>query len=256
MVIDKTDQHPNGELIYFSEDIHRYSTDSCQKFHSASAIHHAFFPQFRGDMIAVRIAKKRDCTPEEVKAEWKAKSDEACRIGTLTHNYAEALMVRGKPIPEPTSEREVQLFKYTKNAVGALLKAYDIEAVEKIVFSPSLKICGTLDLLLRNKETKQLHLFDWKTCAKEIVAVNKFKPYECGLRPFRMLKNGNLNHYAIQLNIYKYLLINEGYYKETDMCMSLIHIQEDKWKQLLLPDLQHLLHIVFNNKQLMENYQK
>ena len=133
----------------------------------------------------------------------------------------------------PAEERR---FSYAK-AVGQKIRAkYDIIGVEKIVFSPELRIAGTIDLLVKSRENGNYAIIDHKTNAK-IEVENTFNKF-CN-EPISHLADTNFIHYALQLNLYQYLLKAEKYVPaDAKFSMFLNHLTENGQKWYQLPDLQ------------------
>lgn len=107
-----------------------------------------------------------------------------------------------------------------------LLRNYEFIEAEKMIFSPELKLSGTVDLIMRNKRTKNICVFDWKT-NKKIDKENNWGDF--GKEFLYHLDHCNYNHYSLQLNIYRKLLYREGYGDEFENAeMGLFHITEEQ----------------------------
>lgn len=111
-----------------------------------------------------------------------------------------------------------------------------ILGVEKIVFSDSLKIAGTIDLLAQARNGSTYYIIDHKTNK----AIDKENPYKkfC-LAPISHLDDTNYIHYGLQLNLYEYLMKREGYVpKNAKFRLFLNHVTADVSEFIELPDLQ------------------
>ena len=226
MKATKKAYNPEGIEIRFYEDEHKYETDNCKDFTSATTFIHKFFPEFDSDTISKRYAKKHDRTQQDVLDEWNAINVEANLQGTNVHLYCENKLI-GKKLPEPRNEKEVKIRVYADEAIDKLLAQYELVETEKIIFSEKHKIAGTIDLVLRDKKTGEIVLLDWKT-NKEIVLSSYWKKY--GFCPVEHLESVNYNHYSLQLNLYRYLLLKENYYENVGG-MKIVHLKPDggKW---------------------------
>jgi len=219
----KTVTH-NGQTCTFDDKYHIYTVND-QRLVSGTSFLRQFFPKFDAPKIAAEIAEKRGTTPAELLAEWKEKGYQASRDGDMVHGYAEWV----------NNDVEVPPYSIGTDRVGLLtiqlLKACDklkekgfkpIEP-EKIIFSPSLGIAGMIDLLLWDPAGR-LVILDWKT-SKEMKLNN---PFQTCLSPIEYLDDSNLNHYALQLSLYQYILIAEGYYPEaTGYRRMIMHLSEN-----------------------------
>ena len=219
--------NPSGSTIVFDPENHSYRVkDSDTLLNGVTTYIGEFFPKFDADKWAPRTAKKRGTTTEAILNEWAEKAKRGRDEGHNVHEYAEFQMKRmfngipsGMSMPEPLSERCEGLFIAVDKAIEWLKMYYDFVAAEMIVFSPRLKLAGTIDLVMVNDNG--LCLFDWKQ-NKEI---KKFNPYQKALGPLAHLEDHDFNKYSLQLNIYRRIIEEEKYYPSVgDIDMKLIHI--------------------------------
>ena len=70
------------------------------------------------------------------------------------------------------------------------------------MYSPRLNYSGTGDIMLYNTRTGKVKIADWKTNRD---LFNNFKGKRM-LEPFEYLLDHAMNHYMLQLNLYKMLL--------------------------------------------------
>ena len=218
--------NPQGVEICYYDEPHIYETDKCKNFTSVTTFIEEFFPPFDEYNISKRYAEKHNKTQKEVLADWKAINDEANLQGTNVHLYCECVLT-GQPIPEPRNKKEVNIRKSADKAIEKLLSQYELVESEKIIFSEKYKLAGTVDLIMRNKENDNILLFDWKT-NKKIEKSSYWKEY--GFPPIEHLEKVNFNHYSLQLNLYKWLLLKEGYYSNISE-MKIVHLlpTKDVW---------------------------
>lgn len=236
-------KHPSGYEIEFFEDTHKYvSLIKGQKIEYSSGtqfIHH-FFPAFDVDgKIAERCAAKEGCTVEEIKVKWAQAGKEASTLGTKVHECCEDIVL-GKSDKElrnkPDTPKEAKMMSNAIKMAKRFYNGLDILGVEKIVFSPALKIAGTIDLFARSKKDGTYLVLDWKT-NKSIDVEDKWNTHALG--PISHLPATNYIQYGGQLNLYQYLLIREGYVsRDAKFKRYLIHITEEDAKLIEIPDMQ------------------
>jgi hypothetical protein len=139
---------------------------------------------------------------------------------------------------------------------AATLKPY---RTEWTVFHEEARIAGSIDMVYEmitaestNEETSDttseiernsvaggrnpLVIYDWKRC-REIIktnAGNKFATHQA----IEHLPDTNFWHYALQLNIYKYILQNKYGKTVTDLYLIVLHPEAPSYKRIKLPDLQ------------------
>lgn len=229
---DKKAYNPKGRCVVFNEARHEYKVAG-KKLTSATTMLGEFFPKFDADKIAYFVARREGKTKEEVLKEWDDKRIEACDFGNAVHLYAE-MKLMGGVVPRPNSNREKTAFRLVEKFIEGLLKEYVVVEAEKIVFSESHGISGTIDLVLQHRKSKKICLLDWKT-NKKIEKRNQYsKP---AYPPIEDLNDANYTKYALQLNLYKYIMESEGYVDEIDE-MILLHIRPRSTKAYYVEDHQ------------------
>ena len=106
------------------------------------------------DKIAGFIAKKRGITKAEVLAEWNAKKVASCNQGTSVHTFGENYF-KGK---EPTNGFEQAIVKFWDN-IPDYIEPFLFELQ---MFSETLGIAGTSDIILYNNKTGKFIIADYK----------------------------------------------------------------------------------------------
>ncbi len=211
------DRHPNGTIITFDEGPHTYFDDREQSYRSFTTLIHDYFPQFKADAAAERIAKREGKSVPQLLQEWAAVGADACEYGTRVHENCESRM---KGLTEPNiarDDRERHTFANAVAVVDWLKSKYQFIAAEKILFSPRCLVAGTVDLLMADGNV--LWILDYKT-NKAI----KRTGYGMGLGPLAHLVNCNFEHYAMQLSLAEVIAKLEGYIPRDTICRrALIH---------------------------------
>lgn len=216
----------NGQVCNFYEDKHIYTVNN-KRLTSGTTFIKQFFPKFDGPKIAAEIAEKRGTTPAELLKEWKEKGERASREGSLVHSYAEWMFDSnsdpGLPPyaiePDRVGLLTVQLLKVSDEFQE---KGFEPLEPEKIIFSPGLGVAGQIDLPLLDPAGRVI-IVDWKT-NEELKTDN---PFQCGLSPIEHLEDANLNHYALQLSLYQYIMEVENYFPEgTEYKRLIVHLRE------------------------------
>lgn len=235
-----TATNPRGIQITFDEATHKYSSIINGKeltYMSGTTFVGKFFKPFDADKIAPFVAKKRGITAEQVKEEWRINGKNAADYGTHCHEVCEDTILDRPLRRTPLDEKEDLTFKNAIKIASAIRLKYEVVGVEKIVFDDRLKIAGTIDLLCRSKDQYNLfYIFDWKT-NKELSGENKYNNF--ALDPISHMADTNLDHYALQLNLYQYILQFGGYVpKNTIFKRVLFHLTPEKVEKFELPDRQ------------------
>lgn len=237
-------KHPQGWDIEFFEDSHKYvSYINGQEINyiSGTQFIHKYFPSFDpNNDIAKRCAAKEGVTVEEIKARWAQAGKEATTLGTRVHECCEDIVL-GKSEKElrnaPQNPKEERMFANAIKMAKRFHRLLDIIGVEKIVFSPTLRIAGTIDLLARSRKDGTYLIIDHKT-NKSIDLEDKWNNF--ALKPIEHLHSTNGIQYNLQLALYEYLLKHEGYVqKDAKFKLVLNHITEEKTDLIMLSDMQN-----------------
>lgn len=93
---------------------------------------------------------------------------------------------------------------------------------EWLVWHEDAKIAGSIDMVYRHRDTGRLHIYDWKR-SKEIAAQNKFSRTTSSNPLLVDMPDSNYWHYALQLNIYKYILESKYDVLVDDLVLVRLH---------------------------------
>jgi hypothetical protein len=203
-------------ILKFTAHNHKYVSDDKIDWLSVTSLISNFKQPFDADKIAAKSAKSKKSkwygmTPEEIKEAWKSEAKRATDLGTWYHNQREAdiceihdMERHGITIPvfKPIEKDGV---KYSPEQ-----KLKDGVYPEHMVYLRSAGICGQSDLV--EVVDGKVHITDYKT-NKEI-KVEGFTNWE-GItqkmaHPINHLDDCHLNHYAIQLSMYMYIILKHN----------------------------------------------
>ena len=206
-------------ILRFTPDNHKYTSikpEDEKDWLSVTSLVSQFKQPFDADKIAAKSSKSKKSkwygmTPEEIKEAWKAEANRATTLGTWYHNCREAdiceiqnMERHGVTIPvfKPI---EIGGIKYSPEQ-----KLKDGIYPEHMVYLKSAGICGQSDLVEVVNNT--VHITDYKT-NKEI-KVEGYTNWE-GISqkmspPLSHLDDCHLNHYAIQLSMYMYIILKHN----------------------------------------------
>jgi ATP-dependent exoDNAse (exonuclease V) beta subunit len=90
-----------------------------------------------------------------------------------------------------------------------LTSKYVLAKTELLVYSLELRMAGQVDLLMRNEDSTEYHILDYKFIKEPLEKsyYNRFtRKYKMMSGPFSRLMDTNYSHYSIQLEIYRYLM--------------------------------------------------
>ncbi len=182
----------NKSNLFFEEKKHKYFINENFELTSVTKYLSKFFP-FDLNKVARDVAEREWRTEDEVLGEWEVLRDSGSKIHDIADRYC-----RG----EELSDIELENI----GGVVAFFNEYDyfeIIASEIKIFSKKYNIAGTIDLILKDKNTNRLYILDWKTSRKEI---NKEDCFSMAKGPFEELFNNKFYKYSAQLSFYSNIL--------------------------------------------------
>ena len=255
--------HPRDKRIQFYEKNHKYIVDSDPKvvYTSVTTWIHEHFEKFDADKIIKKMMsgsgwkeghKYWGMTPEQIKNKWNSNKDAVSGAGTDLHFEIECFNNNKKFKNDYTNN---DLFKiYTSDNVNEtplhekpLEWQYFINFVkdhshlkpfrtEWIVFNEDIQISGSIDMVYENPDGT-LSIYDWKR-AKLITRINTFNKF--ALPPsICHLPDSNFWHYALQLNMYKYILETKYHKVIKELYLVRLHpeAEEKNYELIQLPNL-------------------
>ena len=206
--------------ITLDRDNHIYKLQDYEdiKFTSVTTFIGQFFEEFDAKKVATKLVKTNikymHMSVEELMAQWKYSAD----YGTIVHEELEDYIINGTEVKEKKSIQGIDwLKKY-------MMKSnYDVYS-ECVVYSKELKLAGTIDLLLYDKNSDSYNILDWKTSKR--IDSKAFKNKKGNHSVTSNMDDCNFNHYALQISLYRYIL--EEFYGLKISEHMIVHLMEDQ----------------------------
>jgi ATP-dependent exoDNAse (exonuclease V) beta subunit len=240
----KTAPHPTLPFtLYFNEDAHQYliDTEKSQEYWRSVPSVTQFVSHYIPPFDAEKAAKKKAAysnppkTPEQILQEWDAKRAHACEMGTRVHANQEAMMNGSQDFQQPADDRERAIMSAGWQAMTDLSAAgWQPLAAEKMVFSMEYRLAGTIDAIFQRG--REILIVDWKT-NEAIHKRNNFGQHF--LPPANALEDCEYNKYMLQLNLYKRILLKDGYLltmQEPQISLMLVHLTPTGYNALPAAD--------------------
>ena len=203
-------------ILKFTAHDHKYVSDDDVSWLSVTSFIGNFKQPFEADRIAEKCSKTKKSkwygmTPSEIKDAWKAEALRATTLGTWYHNQRETdicglhdMERHGVTVPVFTPI-EKEGIKYSPEQ-----KLKEGIYPEHMVYLRSAGVCGQSDLV--EVVDGKVHITDYKT-NKEI-KVEGFTNWEGKTQkmspPVSHLDDCNLNHYALQLSLYMFIILKHN----------------------------------------------
>jgi len=206
--------------ITLNRDSHTYKlvTNPDIKFISATTFVSQFFEKFEAEKIASRLVKSSPkymgMTVQDVLQIWKDAAD----YGTMVHEQIENYLLNQKALTERKAIHGVNWLNKFK-----MKSNFDIYP-EVIIYSEKLKLSGTIDLLLFDKQSNTYIIMDWKT--SKVISTKSYGGKR-GIKPETDdVEDSKFNHYALQLSLYRYIL--EEYYGLNVNQHLILHLKDEE----------------------------
>ncbi len=198
---------------FFEED-HHYECNGKKVGISVTRLIEEYSNPFDQQAIAEKVALRDNKSVSEVLEEWEYKNKFACEKGSTCHEYAQSIwsgeeyneLLFDGSIEYLTSVNKIQAqaMNFWKDFKNKFTHIQD----EQLVGSEEYDICSAVDHLFLDKEDN-VWLIDYKTNSilKGYNDDEKNRRYtKKMLIPLQNIKDDSLNHYYLQLSIYKYLI--------------------------------------------------
>jgi hypothetical protein len=249
-VLDRTIKHKtnyNQDNIAFEDETHKYhhpkDATGNAEYISVTTLIDKFFSFDMDRFIKVK-AKKEGVSEEEVLDEFLKNRDEAAEKGTIMHENIENFL-KGKKYDN--SSKEFKLFKKFYDQI-VVSKGFVFVEAEKRVLLDKYNVAGTIDALFKKPDKEEYVIVDWKR-SKKLVVDGHPKKYGYGyaLSELNHLDNSSYYKYALQQNIYKYILEKNYGLSISSMNLIILHENYDNYYRVDLSPLQKEVEIILNS---------
>lgn len=250
MMLAQRHPHPRDSCISFEPGPHKYTITTREKekdkhddYVSVTTWNHSHFKEFDPDAVLAKMnlqnpkSKYFGQTPAQIKTGWEENRQSAAALGTTMHALIEAYYNEEGHTPLLTVRmqcKEMHLFQEFVQA-HPHLEPY---RSEWMIFHEEWRLAGAVDMVFRNTTDGTFHIYDWKRC-KQIQKTNAFN--ECALTAcIADYPDTNYWHYALQLNTYKAILEAKYGLHIADLCLVILHPDQERFIVQRLPILQSI----------------
>lgn len=201
------------KFTFFEKD-HHYECNGKRVGISVTRLIEEYSNPFDQQAIAEKVALRDNKSVSEVLEEWEYKNKFACEKGSTCHEYAQSIwsgeeyneLLFDGSIKYLTAVNKIQsqAMNFWKDFKDKFTHIQD----EQLVGSEEYNICSAVDHLFLDKNGN-VWLIDYKTNSilKGYNDDEKNRRYtKKMLIPLQNIKDDSLNHYYLQLSIYKYLI--------------------------------------------------
>ncbi len=239
------------DKLTFSPEEHIYLYNGKIQLTPVSSVIDHFFWPFDVYENAERVARRDGRNVCEVIEEWESKGIESREVGTFLHSQIEAYFFN-KPINYSTRfvydgeyiniDKTVSI-KEEMEYFRAFMRDTAITPfrTEWRICDVNLGIAGTIDLLAKNGDSYDI--YDWKRSRK---ASPKETVWKFGINGLEHVPDISFYHYAIQQNLYKYILEKNYGIKIANMYIVVMHSNFSTYYKYPIPKLDKEIKTIIN----------
>lgn len=248
--IDKTDiTFTQDSLLSFEPSEHIYLYDGRIQLTAVSNIINQFFAPFDSIGLSQRVALRDGVSQCEILEDWDCKGMESREIGTFLHAQIQSFFsnesmsmsthfcYHGEFVQVSKDVSIDEEISYFKN----FLKENPITPfrTEWHIFDMELKIAGTIDLLCRNGS--HFDIYDWKRSRK---ASPNETVWRNGINGLEHVPDISFYHYALQQNLYKYILEKNYGITVENMYIVVLHPMFGNYQKFIIPNMSREISII------------
>jgi hypothetical protein len=248
--INRTKKFESASLqdnIAFEDEAHVYHHSKDEtgnaEYISVTTLIERFFP-FDTDRYIQNKAKIEGRSEKEVLDEFLKMRDEASEKGTYLHEQIENFL-NGDPYDD--NSKEFDMFKIFYQEI-VVAKGFEFVEAEKKVLLDEYNVAGTIDALFKKPNKDEYLIVDWKR-SKKLIIDGHPKKYGHGyaLSELSHLDNSSYYKYALQQNIYKYMLEKKDGMRVSSMNLIVLHEKFDQFHRVNLVNMDKEVAIILNS---------
>jgi serine/threonine protein kinase len=245
------DSYTQDAYITFDPSEHIYLYKG-REFASVSTVVSKFFREFNPIDNSKRVAEREGVTQMEIMERWDEAGVESREEGTFMHAQIESILNHEHPLLTTNFEYKGQYVKINENiSIEKELKYFQNFMRENQVhpYRTEWRICdedreiaGTIDLLCKNGD--DFEIYDWKRSRKALPDETIWAYGKDGLEH---IPDISFYHYALQQNLYKYILEKNYGIHVSKMHIVIFHPIYDGYKLYDIPNMSKEVQYILSN---------
>lgn len=248
--IERTKKFKSSNLqnnIAFEDKTHVYHHSKDEtgnaEYISVTTLIERFFPFDIERFIQIK-SKIEEKSKKDVLAEFLKMRDEASEKGTYMHEQIENFL-NGDTYD--ANSKEFEMFKIFYQQI-VIAKGFKFVEAEKKVLLDEYNVAGTIDALFKKPNKEEYLILDWKR-SKKLIIDGHPKKYGHGyaLSELSYLDNSSYYKYALQQNIYKYILEKEYDMRVSSMNLIVLHEKFDNFYRINLVNMDKEVSVILNS---------
>jgi len=247
--LSKLNYCERDDHIVFEEIGHKYTIRGETGYTSVTTLISKMFEHFDANKIIDKMfqnpQKMADpankyfgMSKQDIKNLWTENGKNASELGTKMHNNIE-LYYNNVDVVDDSVE-----YTYFKQFLKDFpnLKAF---RTEWCVYDIDLKLCGSIDMVFEDPEDKgSLLIYDWKRVRE--ISYESFGNKKCLVPGLQYIPDTNLEHYSLQLNLYRYMLQKNYGKKINNLYLVVMHPENSTYERIQVNIMENEIDIIMN----------
>lgn len=238
------------DFKFYASD-HHYECKGQRIGMSVTRLIDEYVNEFDSQAVAEKVAIRDNKSVKQVLNEWKQKNEFSKAKGHTCHEFAQCLWSHELWNRE-TYDNSLE-FKMAVDAINEQAYYFHEDYQDKLIHladefvigSEEYDIASAIDHLFINARTGGLVLVDYKTNSD----IYKNEEHAKNMKiPLHKLKDTKLNHYAIQLSIYKYLVEKYADIEVSEMFIVWFSECNENYKIIEVPYLKNEVEKILENR--------
>jgi len=231
------DKHPHSRdaCISFEENGHKYTINGDTGYKSVTTITHSFFPEFNSREVIQKMMSGCNwssspyygMTEGEIILKWEDNRNDAAEKGTKLHKLIEDYY-NDLEVDYENMDEFVYFIMFDKE------QALNPYRTEWMIWDKTVRIAGSIDMIAKNDDGT-FTIYDWKRAKK--IHRDAFGGKCSTFKGLSHIPDTNYWHYALQLNVYKYILETSYDIVVRDMFIVQIHPDLNGYNKIKMPTL-------------------
>lgn len=249
---DSTTKYSLDNRLRFEPKEHIYVLDGILQLKAVSDVIAHFFRPFNILEQSERYAYKNGMSQTEVIEMWDAKGVESRDVGTFLHEQIENYLKGKRALSDYSFEYNGEIVNYKKTISIEKEFSYFLDFMrdsaikpfrsEWRIFDEKNKIAGTIDLICRNGYL--FDIYDWKRSTK---ASPNEAVWQHGINGLEHVPDISFYKYALQQNLYKYILENNYGIKINKMYLIVLHPEYGRYVKHEVPRMDKEIAIILKS---------
>lgn len=249
---DSATKYSLDNRLRFEPKEHIYVLDGVLQLKAVSDVVAHFFRPFNILEQSERYAYKNGMSQTEVIEMWDAKGVESRDVGTFLHEQIENYLKGKRMLSDYPFEYNGEVVNYKKTVSIEKEFSYFLDFMrdsevkpfrsEWRIFDEKNKIAGTIDLICRNGS--QFDIYDWKRSTK---ASPNATVWQYGTNGLEHVPDISFYKYALQQNLYKYILESNYGIKINKMYLIVLHHEYERYVKYEVPRMDKEITIILNS---------